>query len=184
MSRRTAVAVSLSLGLLLVPGVALASPWSSPWSSPAGPSGRGDVCDRGEPPCHTTTTRSTTTQPTTTTTGVSGTSATSTTTTTTQVSGTSATSTTTTAVSGTSATSSTTDPVTSATSTGPTAGQLTSTTAAVAPAGGRSVLGTASNERQALADTGATPALTALAGLATVLAGAVLLLFGRRRRGA
>ncbi|MBY8848637.1 LPXTG cell wall anchor domain-containing protein [Saccharothrix sp. MB29] len=181
--------MSLSLGLLLVPGVALASPWSSPWSSPAGPPGRGDVCDRGEPPCHTTTTRpTTTTQPTTTTTRVSGTSATSTTTTTTQVSGTSATSTstTTTAVSGTSATSSTTDPVTSATSTGPTTGQLTSTTtaAAVAPAGGRSVLGAASNERRALADTGATPALTALAGLATVLAGAGLLLFGRRRRGA
>ncbi|MDQ2587404.1 hypothetical protein CKY47_26145 [Saccharothrix yanglingensis] len=88
-------------------------------------------------------------------------------------------------MSGTSATSSTTDPVTSATSTGPTTGQLASTTtAAVAPAGGRSVLVAASDERRALADTGATPALTALAGLATVLAGAVLLLFGRRRRGA
>jgi hypothetical protein len=193
MSRRLSVAVCLVLGLLVTPGVALADP---PWWGPDAPAGwgdpgRGDVCDdRGDPPCHgtttnhtsattttvTTTTRTTTpstggtstgtsTGATTTTTDVSGTSATSATTTTTDVSGTSATST-----SGTTATATTT-----ATTTGTVPLQ---TTAPGAPPVVRAV----SSSNHALAGTGAAPLWTVIGGLAVLIGGAVLLLFGRRRR--
>lgn len=203
MSRRMTVAVCLAFGLLVVPGVALADP---PWA-PYVPSdvpgwgshGRGDVCKhRGEPPCHTTTTT-----PVTTTTGHATTS-TGATTTTTDVSGTSATSTTTSGTTSSTTTSGTTtsDTTTSTTSTTThtTPGSTTSTTSVTTtttdvgnttatshtvppkttvPAGPPM---SGSTPTHALADTGATPLWTGLGGLAVLVAGAVLVLFGRRRR--
>jgi LPXTG-motif cell wall-anchored protein len=171
---RTAVAACLAFGLLVAPGVALADPWAPhvpsdvPWVWDG--HGKGDVCkQRGEPPCHTTTTtppvtttattHATSTGATTTTTDVSGTSATSATTTGTATSTTAVT--TTTGVGGTTATSHTVPPK--------------ATVPAGPPLGGS----TATN---ALADTGATPLWTGLGGLAVLLAGAVLVLFSRRRR--
>ncbi|MFE2755763.1 LPXTG cell wall anchor domain-containing protein [Actinosynnema sp. NPDC059335] len=182
MSRRMSVALCMLLGLVVVPGVAAADP---PWRAPDVPGVdhvRGDVCpDRGDVPCHGTTSNTTTkTTAITTTTSVGQTTSTGATTTTTDVAGTSATSTTstTTNVAGTSATSRTSSAVTSTTGVGVTTGTaaLTVTAPADAPP-----LVSASADR-ALAETGAAPLWTGVGGLAVLLAGAVLLLVGRRRR--
>jgi LPXTG-motif cell wall-anchored protein len=169
------VAVCLAFGLLVAPGVALADPWAPhapsdvPWVWDG--HGKGDVCkQRGEPPCHSTTT----TPPVTTSTGA--------TTTTTDVSGTSATSATTTGTATSTTSVTTTTDVGSTTTTGVGSTTATSHTVppkATVPAGPPLGGSTATN---ALADTGATPLWTGLGGLAVLLAGAVLVLFSRRRR--
>lgn len=180
MSRRMSVVLCMLLGLVVVPGVAAADP---PWRVPEVPGGsadqvRGDVCpDRGDVPCHGTTSNTTTA---TTTTSVGHTTSTWATTTTTDVAGTSATSatSTTTDVSGTSATSRTSTAVTSTTGVG-----VTTSVAALRvtkPAGPRPVVSASADHR--LAATGATPLWTGVGGLAVLLAGALLLLVGRRRR--
>ena len=190
MSRRAVVVVCLALGLVVAPGVAAADP---PWHVPDGwgDQVRGDVCKhRGDPPCHATTTKpitttkaTTTTAPTTTTsTGGWSTSAT---TTTTAVSGTSATSatTTTTGVAGTTTASTTATSTTATSTTGTTVATTTGAAGATVPAQApptrRVALASADH---GLASTGAAPLVTGVGGLAALLAGAVLLLFSRRRR--
>lgn len=166
MSRRVVVVVCLLLGLAFAPGVASADP---SWEVPDGWGDKvwGDVCKhRGDPPCHTTTTRTTTPSTGWTSTGVA--------TTTTDVSGTSATSVTTTDVAGT-----TSAVVTSTSRVGTTTsavGATVRTTASPAPRVVRS------STDHALAATGASPLWTAVGGLVVLLGGAVLLLFSRRRR--
>ena len=188
MSRRAVVVVCLALGLVIAPGVASADP---PWHAPDGwgDQVRGDVCKhRGDPPCHATTTKPVTTTKATTTTAPTTTTSTggwstSVTTTTTAVSGTSATATTTTTTGVAGTTTASTTSTTSGTS--GTSGTRTTTSAAgatvpaQAPPGPRVV--SASADR-GLASTGAAPLVTGVGGLAALLAGAVLLLFSRRRR--
>jgi LPXTG-motif cell wall-anchored protein len=171
MSRRTVVAVCLAFGLSSLPGVALADPlWTVPPDVPTwGAADRGDVCEhRGDPPCHTTT------APPVTTTSLSGTSSTK--------------ATSTTGVSGTWGTSVTTTPTTSTTSTTGVEGTtstvpITTTTPAGAPsAPSVSSVSNARNVNGPLAATGVMPLWTGLGGLVVLLAGAVLLVFARRRR--
>ncbi|MCE6993424.1 LPXTG cell wall anchor domain-containing protein [Saccharothrix sp. S26] len=175
------VVVCLALGLVVAPGVASAdTPWHVPdgWGEDV----RGDVCKfRGEPPCHTTTTNAptttkattTTTAPVTTSTGGWSTSVT----TTTGVSGTSATATTTTTtgVAGTTTASTTTSAVTTST-----AATTTSAARATTSSAGPRVM--SANAQRGLASTGAAPLWIGVGGLVALLAGAVLLLFSRRRR--
>lgn len=169
MSRRVVVVMCLLLGLAFAPGAASADP---SWEVPDGWGDKvwGDVCKhRGDPPCHTTTTRTTTPS-----TGWTSTGAT---TTTTDVSGTSATSATTTDVAG------TTSAVVTSTSYAGTS-QLGTTTSAVgvrAPALPAPRVVRSSTDH-ALAATGASPLWTTVGGLVVLLGGAVLLLFSRRRR--
>ncbi|MFI9006691.1 LPXTG cell wall anchor domain-containing protein [Actinosynnema sp. NPDC053489] len=188
MSRRAVVVACLGLGLVVVPGVALADP---PWQPPDGwvDQVRGDVCGfRGEPPCHTTTTHPTTTTqlgtsntvPTATSTTGGTTGAT---TTTADVSGTSATSptttTTTTGVLGTTTASTTSATPGTTVTTGTTSGAVAAERHTAAPPPAR-VASVAAD--RGLASTGAAPLWTGVGGLVALLAGAVLLLFGRRRR--
>jgi hypothetical protein len=183
MSRRVVVVGCLALGLAVAPGVALADP---PWQVPDGRGDqvRGDVCtQRGEPPCHTTTTKPTTTTATTTTITATSTGGWSTSvTTTTGVSGTSATSATTTTTDVAGSTTGSTTTSTAGTTRG--TGTTTSAAGATVPAGpppAPRVMVAASADR-GLAGTGAAPLWTGVGGLAALLSGAVLLVFSRRRR--
>lgn len=156
MRRRLAVVACLGFGLLAAPGVASA----------------GGCWDRGEPPCHATTTAPTTTV------DLSGTSATSTTTTTALVSGTSAASTTP-ATSAASATS--TAPATSAANSSARVTSVAPSVAAVVVTTRQSAPDAAPGSTRVLANTGPGALWPTLLGLGGVLAGALLVLFSRRR---